>query len=129
MSAALVLRDILAVVGGFAVGVLSGTAGIGGGILLVPLMTLGFGFKQHIAQGTSLAAIVPTALVGAYTHDRRGNVDRRAVVWVGLAGASGAAIGAVVAVHLPRDLLARLFALMLLFAAWRMWRSRHDTQD
>ena len=127
MTAAIAVRDLLAVAGGFAVGLVSGTAGIGGGILLVPLMVIGFAFSQHVAQGTSLIAVIPTAVVGAVTHDRRGNVDRNAAIWLGLAGATGAAGGALVAVHLPREVLARLFALVLLFAAWRMWRSRSET--
>ena len=57
-------RDIVAVVGGFGAGFLSGTIGIGGGLLFVPTMTLGFSASQAIAQGTSLVAIVPTAIVG-----------------------------------------------------------------
>lgn len=127
MTTALVVRDVLAVAGGFAVGLVSGTAGIGGGILLVPLMVIGFAFSQHVAQGTSLVAVIPTAIVGAVTHDRRGNVDRTAAIWLGVTGAVGAAGGALVAVHLPREVLARLFALILFFAAWRMWRSRSET--
>jgi uncharacterized membrane protein YfcA len=127
VTIALALRDLLAALGGFAVGLVSGTAGIGGGVLLVPLMVIGFAFSQHVAQGTSLAAVIPTAVVGAATHDRRGNVDRPAALWLGVSGAVGAAGGALLAVHLPREVLARLFALILLFAAWRIWRSRSET--
>ena len=77
----LVIHDGLAVLTGLLVGILAGVMGIGGGILLVPIMVLGFGFGQQIAQGTSLAAIVPTAIVGAFTHDRAHNVDRTAAAW------------------------------------------------
>lgn len=118
----MIVRDALAVLGGFLIGVLSGITGVGGGILLVPLMVLGFGFQQHIAQGTSLAAIIPTAIVGAYTHGRQGNIDRRAAVLLGVFGFGTAMLGAALAVHLPRQILARLFAVLLLFAAYRMWR-------
>ena len=120
----LLLRDSLAIFTGLLVGILSGVMGIGGGILLVPIMVLGFGFPQHVAQGTSLAAIVPTAIVGAYTHDRAQNVDRGAAVWLSLGGLAGALLGALVAVQLPRDLLVRLFGALLLSRSYRIWAGR-----
>jgi uncharacterized membrane protein YfcA len=119
-----VIRDVLAVVFGFVVGVLSGTMGVGGGVLMVPLMVLVFGLRQHIAQGTSLVAIIPTSLVGSYTHSRYGNVLVRAAIWMGLAGAVGAAVGAVLALHLPKEILARIFGAFLLFSAYRIWPRR-----
>jgi uncharacterized membrane protein YfcA len=120
----LALRDLLAVGGGLLVGLLSGSMGIGGGILLVPMMVIGFSFAQQVAQGTSLAAIIPSALVGALTHDRGGNVDRRAALWVGATGCGGAVVGSLSAVHLPRALLVRLFGALLLYSAYRLWSSR-----
>ena len=123
------LRDALAILSGLLVGLLSGTMGIGGGILLVPIMVLGFGLAQHVAQGTSLAAIIPTSIVGAYTHDRAGNVDRFAALWVGAGGLTGALVGALVAVRLPRELLVRLFGALLLFSAYRIWAARRPKLD
>lgn len=113
--------------GGFLVGLLSGTMGIGGGILLVPLMVIGFGFAQKVAQGTSLAAIIPSALVGALTHDRAGNVDRRAAFWVGATGCCGALAGSLAAIRLPKELLVRLFGALLLYSAYRLWLDRFRT--
>jgi uncharacterized protein len=115
---------VLAVLSGFLVGILSGVMGVGGGILLVPLMVLGFGFAQHLAQGTSLAAIIPTSIVGAVTHDRLGNVDRRAAAWLALGGLAGALAGSLAAVQLPRVLLVRLFGVLLLYSAYRIWAGR-----
>ena len=66
--------DVIAIVGGLGAGFLSGTIGIGGGLLFVPTMTVGLRLSQAVAQGTSLLAIVPTAIVGGVTHLRRGNV-------------------------------------------------------
>ncbi len=54
--------DVLAILGGLAAGILSGFIGIGGGTAFVPIMTVGFRFNQALAQGTSLAAIIPTAI-------------------------------------------------------------------
>ena len=118
------MRDLLVVLSGLVVGMLSGSMGVCGGILLVPLMVLGFGFSQHLAQGTSLAAIIPTALAGALAHDRDGNVDRRAIPWLAAGGIPGVLAGSLVAVHLPRTLLVRLFGVLLLYSAYRIWATR-----
>jgi len=125
----LAVRDALAILTGLVVGLLSGVMGLGGGILLVPVMVLGFGFGQQVAQGTSLAAIVPTSIVGAYVHDRAHNVDRAAAAWVSAGGVVGALLGALIAVHSPRILLARLFGALLLFSAYRIWAGRRPKVD
>jgi uncharacterized protein len=125
----LAVRDALAILTGLVVGLLSGVMGLGGGILLVPVMVLGFGFGQQVAQGTSLAAIVPTSIVGAYVHDRAHNVDRAAAAWVSAGGVAGALLGALIAVHSPRILLARLFGALLLFSAYRIWAGRRPKVD
>ena len=118
---ALILRDLLAVLGGLLVGAVSGVIGIGGGVLLVPMMVLGFGLPQHLAQGTSLLAIIPTAAIGAATHHRQGNVVWRADLLMAGAGAGGAVHGALLALSLPGGVLARVFGAFLLFSAWRLW--------
>jgi uncharacterized membrane protein YfcA len=109
--------DAAAIAGGLVAGFLSGTIGVGGGIAFVPIMTVGFRFSQALAHGTSLAAIVPTSLVGGITHLRQGNVRLDAALWQGGGGAIGAAIGAVIAVEIPGTFLARLFGAFLLFSA------------
>ncbi|HLQ15770.1 MAG TPA: sulfite exporter TauE/SafE family protein [Candidatus Eisenbacteria bacterium] len=112
--------DAAAIAAGLFAGFLSGTIGIGGGLAFVPIMTIGFRMPQQLAQGTSLAAIIPTALVGGITHLRQGNVRLDAAIWMGGGGVVGAVIGALVAVDLPTSLLARLFGVFLLFSAYRI---------
>src|SRR5437879_8903818 len=90
--------DLLGIAGGFAAGFLSGTIGIGGGLLFVPTMTIGFGLSQAVAQGTSLVAIIPTAIVGGVTHLRQGNVLLRPELWMGGGGVVGAVVEELVAV-------------------------------
>lgn len=113
--------DALAVLSGFVVGLLSGLIGIGGGVLLVPIMVIGFGFGQQLAQGTSLAAILPTSLVGALTYYRAGRLKLGPALTMGLAGCLTAAAFGLVALRIHPSLLARLFGLFLLFAAYRLW--------
>lgn len=118
--------DVLAIIGGLAAGLLSGTVGIGGGQVFVPMLTVGFRLAQPLAQGTSLAAIIPTAVVGGITHVREGNVVREAAFWMGVGAVVGAVIGALIAVEVPAQLLARIFGAFLLFSAlrmgWTAWR-------
>ncbi len=113
-------REVVLIVGGFGAGFLSGTIGIGGGALFVPTMTVGVGLRQALAQGTSLVAIVPTALVSSVTHIRQGNVQRTPALWMGGGGVIGAVIGALVAVEVPGPILARVWGAFLLFTAYRL---------
>jgi len=111
-------------VGGFVVGIASGLTGVGGGILVVPLLGLGFGIGQRIAQGTSLLALLPTSAIGALTHHRSGDVNVRAAMWMGGAGVPAALFGSALALWLPQRVLGGLFGLFLLAAAARMWPRR-----
>jgi hypothetical protein len=109
---------------GVVIGLLSGLTGVGGGILVVPTLVLGFGLGQRLAQGTSLLAILPTAAVGAIVHGRRHDLDGGAAGRMALVGVPTSVIGAVLALSLPERLLAGVFGLVLLAMAWRLWPRR-----
>jgi uncharacterized protein len=113
-------HDLILIVGGFGAGFLAGTIGIGGGSLFVPTMTIGVGVSQAVAQGTSLVAIVPTAVVSTITHIREGNVLREAALWMGGGGVFGGILGALIAVEIPGPILARVWGAFLLFTAYRL---------
>jgi uncharacterized membrane protein YfcA len=113
-------HDVILIAGGFVAGFLAGTIGIGGGSLFVPTMTIGVGVSQAVAQGTSLIAIVPTALVSTITHIREGNVLRQASLWMGGGGVLGGILGALIAVEIPEPILARVWGGFLLFTAYRL---------
>jgi uncharacterized membrane protein YfcA len=101
---------------GLAAGVLSGLFGVGGGILFVPtLVALGLG--QVEAQATSLLAVVPTVLVGAWNQRRYGNLRAQTALVVGLASVAGVEVGARVAIGLPEHLLRRMFGVLLFLVA------------
>ncbi|MFN2556811.1 MAG: sulfite exporter TauE/SafE family protein [Nitriliruptorales bacterium] len=98
-------------------GLVSGTAsallGIGGGAIVVPVLVIGFGYGQHLAEGTSLAVIVPTALAGAATHGRRSYTDWSVGLRLGAGGLVGSLLGAEVALALPATVLSRAFGVLL----------------
>jgi uncharacterized protein len=121
MSASTIVFAILL---GLAAGVLAGMFGVGGGILFVPtLVALGLG--QLEAQGTSLLAILPTVLAGAWNQQRYGNLRMRTAIVVGVASIVGVEVGARIVVELPEATLRKLFAVLLFaVAAQLIWRTR-----
>ena len=105
---------------GLAAGFLAGLLGVGGGIIIVPALTLLLGLDQHLAQGTSLLVIIPAAVTGSVTHYRAGRLALRDAVALSAGGVLGAALGATLALSLDDALLRRLFAVLLLASAARM---------
>lgn len=118
---------VIAIAIGLAAGVLAGLFGVGGGILFVPALTIVLGLEQHHAQGTSLLAILPTVVVGAWRQHRYGNVRWKASFVLGLAGIGGVVAGGFLAESLSGGVLRRLFAALLLITAAQLaWKARHS---
>ncbi|WP_438853961.1 sulfite exporter TauE/SafE family protein [Agromyces sp. M3QZ16-3] len=101
-------------------GLLSGLFGVGGGIVMVPLLILLAGMDQRRASATSLAAIVPTALVGSIAYLVNGQVDLVAAALVALGGVVGGWIGATLLAKLPLEWLRWLFIVLLVVVAIRL---------
>jgi hypothetical protein len=125
----LLLFALLGSCGGF----LAGLLGIGGGIIFIPLFLWIFplaGFSPelvvHIAFGTSLAIIIPTAISSTVAHRRNGNVDWHQVYRISLGSAFGAVAGASLAALLSGDRLTMLFGLMQILVGLRLFfQPRH----
>ncbi len=108
---------------GICAGVLSGALGVGSGIILVPTLVLLCGFGQKSAQGMSLAVMVPMALVGALRYWQNPKIEMNAAI-VGLiiiGALAGVLAGAALAGRLPSGILRRVFAIVLVIAAVRMF--------
>ena len=115
---------VIAILLGVVAGVFAGMFGVGGGILFVPVL-VALGLDQLEAQGTSLLAILPTVLAGAWTQQRYGNLRPRTALVVGVASILGVEIGARLVTQLPESTLRRLFAVLLFaVAAQLVWRTR-----
>jgi len=90
---------------GLAAGLLSGLFGVGGGILIVPALVLAARFDQRLASGTSLAAIVPTSLVGVTTYALSGNIDLLAAALLAAGAIAGAQLGSHLLAKLPKRVI------------------------
>ena len=110
----------LAVLGFFAGGV-SGLIGIGGGVVIVPCLVFIFGMPQNMAQGTTLALLVPPiGLWAAWTYYKQGYVDLKVAAVVCLGFVFGSFLGARFAVGLPNDVLRRVFGAALFLISLKM---------
>ncbi len=107
---------------GLVTGALSGLLGIGGGAIMVPIMAVLFGIPSVIAKGTSLAVIIPTALMGTVRNRSNANVDITAAVVVGVTGVVMAVVGAWVSARMSDAVSNALFAVLLIAVAVRMLR-------
>lgn len=115
------LAVVLLVGVGLAAGTLSGLMGVGGGIVMVPALSLLFGLSLVAAKGTSLAVIVPTAMAGSLENYRGGIVSRRDALLVAVGGIGAAIAASQISLGLDPQLSAWLFAGLLLVAAARLW--------
>ncbi len=98
---------------GLFLGTLSGLLGIGGGVLLVPIMLYGFGFNIRKAAGTGIAAILAVAVIGTVQHARLGNVNLALVVILMIGSALAAQVGATLTQTLSANTLRRGLALVI----------------
>ena len=131
LSAALLL-----LAGGVA-GFLAGFFGVGGGIILVPILLVFFKSIEvsslvatHLAFGTSLLVVIFASFTSAYRYTRNRHVVWKAVLFIGLASVIGAAIGSSIAGILPGKTLQRIFASVVAIAAVRLLsegnKPKHD---
>ena len=111
-------------VSGIAMGILSALFGIGGGIILIPILVTFFGYPQQLAAGTSIAVMGPIALVGAIRQTKPGLTNWRMGSRFGAGAIPGAIAGAAVALWLSGPILRAAFAVVLIVIGLRMlWQA------
>lgn len=109
-------------------GFCAGLFGIGGGGIMVPLLAFCFSYSglpqdqlMHFALGTSMAAIIPTAMASIFTHHKHGAVLWSVVVKFVPGVLIGTFVGSLIAAHLSNHFLAIFFAIFMAIVAWKMW--------
>lgn len=115
------MNTIIFLIGvGLLAGFLSGVLGIGGGVVMVPLLLL-VGFSQHQAQGTSLAAMLPpVTLLAVLQYSKGGHVDWKLALVISATFVIGGLFGSKLAVAIDEKLLKRIFGVLMLFIAVKM---------
>ena len=106
---------------GLVTGILSGLMGIGGAIIIIPTLVLLFGLSQHMAQGTTLALMVPPiGLLAAWTYYQKGFVDLKIAGFICIGFFIGGLLGANLAIGIPEQILKKVFGVLLLAVSIRM---------
>ncbi|MGH2736649.1 MAG: TSUP family transporter [Actinomycetota bacterium] len=105
---------------GLVAGVFSGLLGVGGGIVMVPLLVGAMGLTQHRAHATSLAAIVPIASVGAGTFAAEGAVDWQIAALLAAGALVGAPVGARIMAGTSEGMLKMMFAALMIVVGIQM---------
>lgn len=107
---------------GLLAGILGGFFGIGGGIIIIPILIYLLGFSQHSAQGTTLAAMIPPiGLMAALAYWRAGHVDIKAALLIAGGFFIGGWLGGSLVQHIPEIHLRKAFAVVLLIVAVKMF--------
>lgn len=107
---------------GFATGILSGLAGIGGGIIIIPALVYGFHMSQRRAQGTSLGVLLaPIGILAFIEYYKAGNVDVKMAILIALGFVFGGYFGGAWAQTIPQNVLRKMFAVLLAVTAAKMF--------
>ena len=109
---------------GLIAGILSGLIGIGGGIIMVPMLLI-LGFSQQQAQGTSLAALLPpVTLFAVINYHKAGFIDWRYAIIISLVFVIGGYFGSKIAVNIDQKTLKKIFGILLLLIGTKMLFSK-----
>lgn len=106
---------ILTFITGITAGILSGLLGVGGGIVMVPMMVFGLGLDQHIAQGISLVVIIPTALAGIGQLQKDKLVNYEVAAYLAIGAVAGSIISAYFVQDIPAEVLKKFFGAFIIF--------------
>ncbi|WP_316816263.1 sulfite exporter TauE/SafE family protein [Pedobacter nyackensis] len=123
------LFTIIVLIGAFAAGLVGSLTGLGGGVIIIPLLTLALGVDIHYAIGASIISVIATSSGSAAAYVKEGITNIRIGMFLEVATTISAIIGAVVTVYINPGYIAVIFGLILLFSAAMMVRKKVDRSD
>jgi len=123
-----VIAGLILLAGGIGAGVFGSLLGLGGGILIVPLLTLGFGLPLRVAVAVSLISVIVTSSASAGVYLEKHVANLRLGMVLELFSASGALVGGLIAFLLPANVLEGLFAALLIWVALSMVRRKEPAK-
>jgi uncharacterized membrane protein YfcA len=119
----------LAGLGSIAAGLLGSLTGLGGGVVIVPMLTLAFGVDIHYAIGASLVSVIATSSGAAATYVKEGFSNIRIGMFLEMATTTGALFGALVATVIPGAAVGIIFGLVLIYSAYLSTRPGHSVSN
>jgi uncharacterized membrane protein YfcA len=110
----------IAIAMGLATGILSGLMGVGGGVILVPMLVILLGIPQHMAQGISMLVIIPTAIAGIIHFVKDKLVNVRVATYLAVGAVAGSLISSNVVQYIPAADLKKVFGVFVFITGIRM---------
>src|SRR4051812_49154681 len=117
---------IIILVGAYFAGLLGSLTGLGGGVVIIPLLTLVLGVDIHYAIGASLVSVIATSSGSAAAYVKEGITNIRLGMFLEIATTIGALVGALIAVYIPVQYIAILFGVILIFSALMSLRKKAE---
>jgi uncharacterized protein len=117
------LNPIWIILIGFLVGIIGGFTGVGGGIVIVPLLLL-LGFSSQKAVGTSFLSVLILSISAVFAHFRLGNIDYKMGLFLAIGAIVGAQIGARITEVVPSEIFKKVFAIILMLIAIKIFFQR-----
>ena len=115
------LQLLIIILIGLAAGLVGGTLGVGGAIIVVPALVLVLGFSQHQTQGTAMAFMLPpVTLLATINYWKAGYVDWKVALIMSLMFFIGAYFGSMLTVHIPDRLLKKIFGIFMLLVSLKI---------
>lgn len=124
-----ILFTVIVLIGAFFAGLVGSLTGLGGGVIIIPLLTLALGVDIHYAIGASIISVIATSSGSAAAYVKEGITNIRIGMFLEVATTISAIIGAVVTVFINPSYIAVIFGLILLFSAAMMVRKKVDRSD
>jgi uncharacterized membrane protein YfcA len=116
---------IILLIIGVVTGIMAGMLGIGGAIIMIPALVFFMGFSQQMAQGTSLAVMLPPiGIFAAYNYWKAGQVNIKFAIILAVAFIIGSYFGSKIALNIPQNILKKIFGILLLLVAAKMLFSK-----
>ncbi len=120
---------LIVLIGAFLAGLLGSLTGLGGGVIVIPLLTLGFGVDFHYAIGAALVACIATSSGSASAYVKEGITNIRLGMFLEIATTIGAVCGAAIAIFLNSNVIAVIFGLVLVFTVVMTLRKRGSDHE
>lgn len=112
-----ILFSLIVLAGSFLAGLVGSLTGLGGGVIIIPMLTLAFGVDIHYAIGASLISVIATSSGAAAAYVKEGISNIRVGMFLEIATTLGAVGGAMMAVYAPTHIIAIIFGFVLIFSA------------